>query len=53
VIAGIRTTNVLQRTYEEERRKRKVISRLFDAMSCLKLALSKLIRDSESGSEFG
>jgi len=43
----VRTTNLLERTFEEERRRSKVIPRYFDEKSCLKLAFSVLQRASE------
>jgi len=44
---AIRTTNLLERTFEEEKRRSKVIPRFFDEKSCLKLAFATLIRVSE------
>ena len=44
---GIRTTNLLERTFGEEKRRSKVIPRFFDEKSCLKLAFATLIRVSE------
>src|SRR5512139_2144867 len=43
----IRTTNLLERTFEEEKRRSKVIPRFFDEKSCLKLAFATLIRVSQ------
>ena len=44
---AIRTTNLLERTFEEEKRRTKVIPRFFDEKSCLKLVFSTLIRVSQ------
>jgi transposase-like protein len=44
---AIRTTNLLERTFEEEKRRSKVIPRFFDEKSCLKLAFATLIRVSQ------
>jgi putative transposase len=41
---AIRTTNLLERTFEEERRRSKIIPRFFDEKSCLKLVFATLIR---------
>lgn len=41
---AIRTTNVIERAFEELRRRTKVIPRFFDEKSCLKLAYAELIR---------
>jgi putative transposase len=43
----VRTTNLLERTFEEERRRSKVIPRFFSEKSCLKLAFAVLRRASE------
>lgn len=40
----VRTTNLLERTFEEERRRTKVIPRFFDEKSCLKLVFGVLMR---------
>jgi transposase-like protein len=44
---AIRTTNLLERSFEEEKRRTKVIPRFFDEKSCLKLAFATLIRVSQ------
>jgi len=44
---AIRTTNLLERTFLEEKRRSKVIPRFFSEKSCLKLAFATLIRVSE------
>jgi len=44
---AIRTTNLLERTFEEEKRRTKVIPRFFDEKSCLKLVFATLIRVSQ------
>jgi putative transposase len=41
---AIRTTNLLERTFEEEKLRAKIISRFFDEKSCLKLVFATLIR---------
>lgn len=41
---AIRTTNVIERAFEELRRRTKVIPRFFTEKSCLKLAYAQLIR---------
>src|SRR5690606_1073888 len=41
---AIRTTNVIERAFEELRRRTKVIPRLFTEKSCLKLAFAELMR---------
>ena len=41
---AIRTTNLLERTFEEQKRRTKIIPRFFDEKSCLKLVFSTLIR---------
>lgn len=41
---AIRTTNVIERAFEELRRRTKVIPRFFDERSCMKLAYAELIR---------
>jgi len=41
---AIRTTNVIERAFEELRRRTKVIPRFFDERSCLKLAFADLVR---------
>lgn len=43
----VRTTNLIERTFEEERRRTKVIPRFFSEKSCLKLAFAVLWRASE------
>jgi putative transposase len=43
----IRTTNLLERSFQEEKRRTKVIPRFFDERSCLKLVFGVLIRVSE------
>jgi len=40
----VRTTNLIERSFEEERRRTKVIPRFFDERSCLKLAFAALER---------
>jgi putative transposase len=50
---AIRTTNLLERTFEEQRRRSKVIPRFFDEKSCLKLAFATLIRVSERWQRLG
>jgi transposase-like protein len=44
---AIRTTNLLERTFEEEKRRTKIIPRFFDEKSCLKLVFATLIRVSQ------
>ncbi len=41
---AIRTTNIIERAFEELRRRTKVIPRFFDEKSCLKLAFAELVR---------
>ncbi len=43
----IRTTNLLERTFEEQKRRTKVIPRFFDEKSCMKLVFGTMIRVSE------
>lgn len=43
----IRTTNLLERAFEEQRRRTKVIPRFFDERSCITLVFATLIRVSE------
>jgi transposase-like protein len=43
----IRTTNLLERCFEEQKRRTKVIPRFLDEKSCLKLVYATLIRVSE------
>lgn len=43
----VRTTNLIERSFEEERRRTKVIPRFFDEKSCLKLAFATLWRASQ------
>jgi putative transposase len=40
----VRTTNLIERAFEEQRRRTKVIPRFFDERSCLKLAFAALDR---------
>lgn len=40
----VRTTNLIERSFEEQRRRTKVIPRFFDERSCLKLAFAALQR---------
>ncbi len=40
----VRTTNLIERGFGEERRRTKVIPRFFDERSCLKLAFAALVR---------
>jgi putative transposase len=42
-----RTTNLIERSFEEERRRTKVIPRLLDEKSAMKLVFATLIRASE------
>lgn len=44
---NVRTTNLLERTFEEERRRTKVIPRLLDEKSAMKLVFATLIRVSD------
>lgn len=44
---AIRTTNIIERAFEELRRRTKVIPRFFDEKSCLKLAFAELVRAGE------
>lgn len=44
---AVRTTNLIERSFEEERRRTKVIPRFFDERSCLKLAFATLWRASQ------
>ena len=43
----IRTTNLIERCFQEQKRRTKVIPRFLDEKSCLKLVYSTLIRVSE------
>jgi transposase-like protein len=43
----VRTTNLIERSFEEERRRTKVIPRFFDEKSCLKLVFATLWRASQ------
>ncbi len=43
----IRTTNLLERTFEEQKRRTKIIPRFFDEKSCIKLVYGTMIRVSE------
>jgi transposase-like protein len=45
---AIRTTNLLERAFGEQRRRTKVIPRFFNEKSCLKLTFAALIRASDS-----
>jgi transposase-like protein len=40
----LRTTNLIERSFEEERRRTKIIPRFFDERSCLKLVYATLVR---------
>ncbi|HLW58552.1 MAG TPA: IS256 family transposase [bacterium] len=42
----VRSTNLIERSFEEERRRTKVIPRFFDERSCLKLVYATLVRAS-------
>ena len=42
-----RTTNLIERSFLEERRRTKVIPRFFDERSCLKLVYATLVRASQ------
>jgi transposase-like protein len=44
----VRSTNLLERTFEEGRRRTKVIPRFFAEKPCLKLVFAALIRASEN-----
>ena len=44
---SVRTTNLIERTFEEERRRTKIIPGFFTEQSCLKLVFSVLIRASK------
>lgn len=44
---NVRTTNLIERSFVEERRRTKVIPRFFDEKSCIKLVFSVLSRASE------
>lgn len=44
---SVRTTNLCERSFVEERRRSKVIPHLFDERSCLKLVFATLVRASE------
>jgi len=44
---SISSTNLLERTFLEERRRSKVLARFFDEKSCLKLAFGSLMRASQ------
>jgi len=41
---AIRTTNVIERSFEESRRRTKVIPRFFEERSCIKLVYAELLR---------
>jgi len=43
----IRTTNLIERAFEEQRRRTKVIPRFWDEKSCLKLVFASLMQTSE------
>jgi len=43
----VRTTNLIERSFLEERRRRKIIPRFFDERSCLKLVYATLVRASQ------
>jgi transposase-like protein len=43
----VRTTNLLERSFEEERRRTKVIPRLLDEKAAMKLVFATLIRVSD------
>jgi transposase-like protein len=43
----VRTTNLIERSFLEERRRTKVIPRFFDERSCLKLVYATLVRASQ------
>ncbi len=47
---NVRTTNLLERSFVEERRRTKVIPRLTDEKSAMKLVFATLMRVSESWS---
>ncbi|MEW6570748.1 MAG: transposase [Nitrospirota bacterium] len=44
---SVRTTNLIERSFEEERRRTKIIPGFFTEQSCLKLVFSVLIRASK------
>ncbi len=44
---AVRTTNLIERSFEEERRRTKVIPRFFDERACLKLVFATLWRASQ------
>ena len=43
----VRTTNLIERSFLEERRRTKIIPRFFDERSCLKLVYATLVRASQ------
>jgi transposase-like protein len=43
-VTGHRTTNVIERAFEELRRRTKMVPRFFNERSCLKLAFAELVR---------
>ena len=43
----VRTTNLIERSFLEERRRSKIIPRFFDEQSCLKLVYATLVRASQ------
>ena len=43
----VRTTNLIERSFEEERRRTKIIQRVFNERSCLKLVYAPLVRASQ------
>ncbi len=44
---SVRTTNLIERSFLEERRRTKIIPRFFDERSCLKLVYATLVRASQ------
>jgi putative transposase len=49
----IRTTNLIERAFEEQRRRTKVIPRFWDEKSCLKLVFASLMQASERWQNVG
>ncbi len=43
----VRSTNLIERSFLEERRRTKIIPRFFDERSCLKLVYATLVRASQ------
>jgi transposase-like protein len=43
----VRTTNLIERSFLEERRRTKIIPRFFDERSCVKLVYATLVRASQ------